>query len=254
MISIPELYAACMIEYVRSLDNGIFTGPEYLLVKETRDCFDLYYNEDVFRSACEILENEEIIQRYSHPGMMAYYRMESGQFESRFRWVAGSSTVRHYRLLRDFGDETEYKILESFHDLGSDWLRDALSTYDREIASQLEALGVNEDGLGEIPASDRVVSRRDNAAIFEEIEQSLEAIQAEVLNSNEVGDALGDLKDVALAELDGLSSALKKPGIRSSSFLGQARNTLGWLAKKCADTSASELIKFAIKLIIGWLT
>ena len=254
MIDIPELYAACIIEYVRSLENKIYVGPAYLLVKDTRDRFDLYYNEEVFRLACTILEKQKIISTYSHPGMMAYYRVESDRFAGVFGNVAGTESLRHYRLISDFADQTEYKVLESYNDLGSDWLGDALSTYSDEIASYFDGIGTAADNFEMVPASDRVVSRLDNESAVEQIEDALRAIQSEVQNSNEVGDALGDLKGVALSELKGLSSGLNEPIVRSSNFLSQARSTLGWLAKKCAETSVSELIKLALKLIIGWLS
>lgn len=254
MIDIPELYAACIMQYVRSLSGTVFTGPAYLLVKETRDHLNLYYDEETFREACSILEQEGILERHSHPGMMAYYRVEYSRFNSVFGKVSGSPRVRAYRLAKDLEDDRHYPVLESYHDLGPDWLLDALSTYDEDIVTELEGHQSHEESTLDVPASDRVVSRKDNADVAREIEQSIDSIRAEIQNSNEVGNALGDLKSVAIAELDDLKSDLQRPTIRSSNFLSRAKSTLNWLLKKCADTSATELIKHALNLIIGWLS
>jgi hypothetical protein len=252
VIDLPQLYAACVVSYVRRNAGGEFKGPSYLLAKGTHSTFNLPYHEEFFSAAYAILEEHHVLRRHSHPGMMRYYIIDAKDFVSTFGPSSTYKHIRMYKIGAPVGGE-EYKVLESYADLGDDWLNDALETFHDAIWEHVDSLPEPEEA-GEAPASDRVVTYRDNETVIQEVDQSLAAIEVELKASNEAGEALGDLREVAIAEITDLRGVLRKPAIRAHALFSRARETLNWLIKRCAETSVSELAKHAMKLFIGWLS
>jgi|GEM_PF-4565722 len=259
MIDLSQLYAACVVSHVRSLPLGTFRGPAYLLGKDTQGSFDIPYHDATFSAAYEILEELGILRRHSHPGMMRYYVLEAKDFDSLFASSVAAPTfhIPSYRIGRPI-DSPEYKLLETYAEVGQDWLTDALETFREEIWTRLEAEEDDEalpDGsVGAVPASDRLVSRADNVSSILEIDAALKDIGTELRESNEAGLRLGDLRSLAIEEVEDLRSTINRPENRVQALLVRARETLSWLIKKCAETSVSELAKHAMKLFIAWLS
>jgi len=193
--------------------------------------------------------------------MMRYYVIEAKDFDSLFSGSVAAPTfhIPSYKIGRGL-DSPEYKLLETYAEVGEDWLADALDTFREEIWTQIEAIDDDEARLDisqisdGVPASDRVVTLADNASPVLEIDSVLEGIGAELITSNEVGLKLGDLRPVAIGEVEDLRAVLNRSQNRAQALLARARETLAWLVKKCAETSVSELAKHAMKLFITWLS
>ncbi len=128
---LPELYAACIVEYARQQDNSELTGPSYVIVKDARDSFNLPYDETLFRDAMSILTDLDALKQYKHQGIQTYYKIDAKAFASSMK--EGTFGVRSYRVGIDFESPT-FALLESFADLGSDFLAEALESYEHLLA------------------------------------------------------------------------------------------------------------------------
>ena len=81
-----------------------------------------------------------------------------------------------------------------------------------------------------IPASDRIVDRADNQTQTEEALALFDEIEGELASqSNEIGEAFGDERELALAEVRELETIVSRPRFRAQPFLDLARKTLGWI-------------------------
>lgn len=184
MPPIEEIYAACMVSYAKSKDGAIFAGPAYLLVKDTYFEFDIPYIEKIFHSACGILEEVGCLKKYSHEGMQAYYRLEPKEFANAMD-KSGPFDLRNYKMAKDFDSPIpEFKFLESYADLGGEFLSDALEAYrdslDQSEEGEPEAFSSQEPeidsskwtGVYEVSESKFTEIRSLFVEIAKEIEQS----------------------------------------------------------------------------------
>ena len=146
-----------------------------------------------------------------------------------------------YPLLEKYN---KFRVLRKYAAFGSSWIETAME----QIVRQKK-----EGNLG-VPASDRIVKANDNQQVISEIDSLLGDLKSKIDFDNEVGNALGDLKEIASQEIGALQADIHKPSNRASLLLSKARASLEWLGKKVAETSASEIVKAIIKLFIGWLS
>src|SRR5439155_21905879 len=131
--------------------------------KDTYRACDIPYHGGTFSAAYDILEELRILRRHSHPGMMRYYVIEAKDFDSLFSGSVAAPTfhIPSYKIGRGL-DSPEYKLLETYAEVGEDWLADALDTFREEIWTQIEAIDDDEARLDisqisdGVPASDRV--------------------------------------------------------------------------------------------------
>lgn len=164
MIELSELFAACIIEYTRRREDEILTGPAYVMIKDARDSFNLPYDEEIFRAAIRSLEHIGCLKKHSHKGMQSYYRIEAKLFESQMK--EGSFGVRHYKLGAHLGSsfdpfeppsssdtQADYAFLESYADIGSDFLAEALEAAEERLSTVGDKEGDSKIGT----AQDEVV-------------------------------------------------------------------------------------------------
>jgi hypothetical protein len=142
MDNLNELYAACIVEYAGQQPERVLAGPSSLFLKDARDAFSLPYDRDLFASAMNVLEELRCLKKHTHPGMQSYYRLEVDKFAEAMKPQA--LDVRAYRIRSDFTkDGRSFPFLESYADLGSFFLRDALETCE----DQLSQIGADDESF-----------------------------------------------------------------------------------------------------------
>jgi hypothetical protein len=137
MDDVDEIYAACIVEYVRRDPSKVRTGPFYWIGKEARDAFNLPYSEKIFKGAIGILEDIGVLKRYQRSGMQTYYRVDANDFAAAMK--SGPMGIKAYAIGRNFTDGRTHSFLEAFADIGSDYLREALDNYEEQILALAEA-------------------------------------------------------------------------------------------------------------------
>jgi len=143
MEDLNEIYAACVIEYVRREPKQAKSGPFYFIGKDARDAFNLPYSEETFTSAIEILESIGALNRYVRPGMQTYYKVDAAKFDDAMK--QGAFDIRAYSTGQGFGNNKAYPFLEAFSDIGSDYLHEALES----VEDRLAVLGEESDEAAE---------------------------------------------------------------------------------------------------------
>ena len=107
--------------------------------------------------------------------------------------------------------------------------------------------------LNLVPASDRIVTRKDNLPAIEEIETRLAKLEDEILKSNSVEELLEEPKAAILAELDAGEAMVQGEAFRLNKLIGLIVPLLKKLADKFASGAigklAGELIEALLKLV-----
>ena len=106
-------------------------------------------------------------------------------------------------------------------------------------------------GIGDIPASNRIVTRSDNQKEMEEIDNEVSLIQQELNENNEVGDDLGEDKSLIKVELEAAQVITKHNRFRVSSILNLILPALRYLADKFGSAAIGESAKRLIALLLG---
>lgn len=258
---LAELYVACVVEHARENVDGILKGPFYVIGKEARDAFNLPYDEAIFRQVIEILEYLGALKIYRNPGMQSYYRLEVKKFDEVMRV---STLVRNYRMISPFEENSPtYPFLESYADLGSDFLIDALSAH----SDELNEIGVNGDSLDdgvdsefssdrsdtkdEVPASDRYVDFAHNAEAVNEAQERVANAEEAVRQSNTLAPELRSLWGNLISQG---REYLKKPGTYIAVISALLLKPLYDAYSSSIEESAKPLIDaaiIAIKALIG---
>lgn len=132
-------------------------------------------------------------------------------------------------------------------------LKDPDSVAARFRDQGMDAFEFDMISVGSVPGSDRIVSIDHNSATFNEAKDLLEQTKTALSTDNQVGQALGDERSIAIAEVTQLEALIDQPAVRASTLRGAAKRTLGWLADKCAGTAIVELVKKLMEIIFGWL-
>ena len=104
---------------------------------------------------------------------------------------------------------------------------------------------------GNIPASDRVVSRHDNRVEVEVVEADTRSLIDEIESNNEISVALGDEKDVVVGELRAAETLISQAAFRVSRLQSLVMPVLQFLAEKFASGAIGELAKRLIAAILG---
>lgn len=107
------------------------------------------------------------------------------------------------------------------------------------------------DENSDVPASDRIVTRSDNRAVVELIEADVRGLNDEISTSNEVGDALGEGRDVIVGELKAAETLLEQPAFRFARLFTLVMPALRFLAEKFAAGAIGEMAKRLINAILG---
>lgn len=152
----------------------------------------------------------------------------------------------------------------------STWIQSGSSTITsegyREVENQLKKPGSfirlyaehGDDWLnsqtihdGDVPASDRIVSRSDNQAQIEEIALKLDEIGNDLAVNNEIGSALGDDRGLLQSEIEASKVLVKSEKFRLAKLLSLLGPALKFLAEKFSGSAIGEAAKHLITLIFG---
>lgn len=151
---------------------------------------------------------------------------------------------------------TQHPIFDDYAELGDQWARRAIDglrtkASEGEIAEQLVE---SVDLPSEFPASDRVVTRKDNSAEFEQVQTELTTL-IELVESkdNETGDKLGDQREVLKQEFEVAAEALERGFFRVSSLLGWLSKALKFVIEKFSGSIVGEAAKKLFELLVGLL-
>ena len=258
---LAELYAACVVEHARENVDGILKGPFYVIGKEARDAFNLPYDATIFKRVIEILEYLGALTIYRNPGMQSYYRLEVKKFDEVMKV---STLVRNYMMISPFEENSPtYSFLESYADLGSDFLMDALSAH----ADELNEIGDNGEFLDEatasefssdqskpkdeVPASDRYVDFTHNEEAVIEAHERVAKAEEVVRQSNTLAPELRSLWGNLISQG---REYLKKPGTYIAVISALLLKPLYDAYSSSIEESAKPLIDaaiIAIKALIG---
>ena len=104
--------------------------------------------------------------------------------------------------------------------------------------------------IGGVPASDRIVSRKDNQELFEQITADLATIETVMATDNEVGAVLGDERDLIQGEFAAAKELVKQPRFRLRRAVELLIPALRYLAEKFSGAGIGEAAKHLIKLLI----
>lgn len=253
-IDLVQLYAACVCSTTLRAQDKKLRGPLNSIVSLVAKDHSLPEDLFHFAEAIDLLEGIEVVKSYVHDGMDVYFKVDGREFE---RMIGPSSTaglVRTYAMLKPFNQSPKFEVLETFCDLGDDWLADALSTYRSHVNDQYNNKEIKGNSSSIALASDREVNFKDNQDVIEEISENLSEIEREIISDNEVGYALGDSRDIAVTEIRQLRNMISAGKARARTLLNYATDVLSWILKKTAETSLSETVKHVTKLLIGWLS
>ncbi|MHA6333634.1 hypothetical protein ACXYL9_08100 [Qipengyuania sp. CAU 1752] len=101
-----------------------------------------------------------------------------------------------------------------------------------------------------VPASDRVVSRKDNQREFDRIEEEIRILKEHVYSQdNEIGDKLGDSRELLQQEIDIAQTVVASNSFRVASLLGWIRRALQFVMEKFAGTAVAEAAKRLFDLL-----
>ncbi|WP_126174839.1 hypothetical protein [Tsuneonella rigui] len=184
----------------------------------------------VLAAACEVLYFES-----------QYEEFYAGQVQKRLEGVCSEGLVR--RALRALSEDGLVTI--SQFDESSDT---AYSLTDQGLKEAEKfpslAMMLNEPltDLVEVPASDRIVTRSDNLPEVQAIEEALDALSNEIVQSNEVGESLGDEREVIREDIAFARDAVHRERFRLSSLLGWLKPILKFLSERFAGKSIDEIV------------
>jgi hypothetical protein len=225
MNEISEIYAACLIEYARRQDNGVLKGTFYVFGKDARDAFNLPYSKKIYGECISRLVQIGCLKEYRTWGVETFYKLDSKEFDKAMQEVALG--VRKFETSAPFLDVAaaattvsssslfpkSTSIIESYADLGSDYLAEVLESYEQHILQLAEddeeeaeqSDSPPDPGVAdplkdiEIPASDRLVrpSHNEVAEIEHPAAELLEALERDNGDPDNLGfreRILGEIK------------------------------------------------------------
>lgn len=136
---LSEIYAACIVEYAKQQEGGILKGAGYSVIKYSRDFFNLPHSDAVIKSSFSILEKLGCLNKYSHDKIQTYYLVDSNKFFSSMKM--GAFSVRMYHIAGAVDDDVKFQFLESYADLGADFLYEAVESHDKDFTAISELDG-----------------------------------------------------------------------------------------------------------------
>lgn len=144
--------------------------------------------------------------------------------------------------LTPMGIRAVEKLLKDPASVPSRYRDEGLSAFDEELIV-----------VAGIPASDRTVGIDHNSAEFAEAKETIAAAKVALSSDNAVGQALGDDREIALAEIEQIEQMIDQPRTRASLLKSYSKRSLGWIGEKSAGTVLAELVKKLLEIIMGWL-
>lgn len=278
MNEMVEIYAACITEYARRQPNGVLTGPFHTFGKDARDAFNLPYSEKIFEGALAKLREVRALSEYRTWGVQTFYKMDARLFDEMMQEVSPGTrkfTVANPALAASAITavatplfQRSPDILESYADLGPDYLASVLESYQNHLLN-LEAedeVGPEEDKVEDasvsehlgplqdiaVPASDRIVRLNDNerSAIDEAANQLSKSLQLE----NAI-DGDSDLRDRFVAQISAARELIRAESVRSYLMYETLVRMLGVLIQKyqrhVIGAASQKLLDLIIQYILG---
>ena len=173
------------------------------------------------------------------------FKVSAKRIEMAFAQLKSSKFCYYYDSKASINVEG-YKFVESqlsqdgspiklYSELGDDWL--------------------SKQTIGDeaVPASDRVITRKDNQPTVEAIETQFNAIQSSLATDNEVGDALGDERQILIGEVAAAEALTKSKKFRLGKLLSLILPALKFLSEKFSGAAIGEAAKKLVNLLLGLL-
>lgn len=118
------------------------------------------------------------------------------------------------------------------------------------LKSQEDYFPESTDPLEDIEASDRVVSRSDNLPAIKNIDELINDAKIEINTSNEVGEVLGNEREIISLEFDIAQEVISKPRFRLKSLLNWLLPALKYLSDKFSGSALAEIAKRLVDLLL----
>jgi|GEM_PF-1571824 hypothetical protein len=112
-----------------------------------------------------------------------------------------------------------------------------LSSGERAVAKRLD----HEQGLRSVPASDRIVTLTHNQK--SEISLALEEISEQLATSNEIGESLGETKELIVSEVSAAKTLVSTGKFRLNTLFNLLSKPLSFLSEKFTGAAVGELAK-----------
>ena len=110
--------------------------------------------------------------------------------------------------------------------------------------------GISIANYSPAPEMHRLISKAEEPLLHQEIEQTLQKVANHIRESNEVGNALGDSKDLVSGELEAGAVLTSKDRFRLSRLNALILPTLRFLADKFVGQALGELAKQLTNLLM----
>jgi hypothetical protein len=253
-----QYVAAALIETALQYPDGI-NSPIRVVYNLPSNILKVKFDAAVIDEALRILRECGIAYISDDPLAGRFVKINREKYESFFSNVDRES--REYdRIVRDARNENEglnnaenqswrylkivgkYKVLTRYREFGSEWIRLAMETL------------AMPDGESRAREPDlRSVSIEADPSIVSQINQGLDEIEEQINLNNEIGNAIGDKREVALLEIGALRKLISGTKIRKQFVLDFAKKSLSWIGETVGKTTFTELIKHVSKLLIDWL-
>jgi hypothetical protein len=166
-----------------------------------------------------------------------------------FKAVKADVLIALYRSLNDPKGLSHYTAAEvrtllGWND-GFQYLRKALASLDVEslVKHRAGSYEITETGIlvaeqqlvGTVPASDRLVRLDHNAPEVKRIVDDAQSLETQLLKSNDFGSLTDDEVKAAAVEVRSIREAFLGDFIRSSNTYQRAKSTLEWIGSKAAE-------------------
>lgn len=232
-----ELLAAAILDVVRISHKGMFVGPSQILIDRVAQRWSGEWTNDDAEEALGLLREFRGLSR-SAQLPTAHYISINYDGALKLFYQSGTHT---------FIPSKKFPLIAEYFQFGGQWLR---ALWDATV--QVREREGEADAGRIIPASDRIVSLKDNQPQVLAIDESLGNLERELEKNNEAFEVEPEARSVAIAEVSALRRLLAASSIRIDSFRDRAAAVLKWVSEKSAAAAVAELCKHAIKLILGW--
>jgi hypothetical protein len=153
-----------------------------------------------------------------------------------------------------------YKIIKKYAEFGDAWIDEVAKNISFESHSELanqegaqlnaQEQSLESDRMETVPASDRIVSRKDNQLLVDQIESALNGIEQELKSNNEVGQTLADQRLIFSSEIAGARKIISFEQFSLDSVKRLIVPMLSFLAKSFANGTIGALAKQLLEALL----
>jgi hypothetical protein len=173
---------------------------------------------------------------------------------------------RQLKAVNEFEAETQKNVISGDIPTGNVYITSkGIRAVEKDLKDQKSIVSIfQRDGfdgssisfvdLSTVPASDRLVSLSDNEPDAAQARIAVEELKHKLEQINDIPEKLIPFREVAINEVDLLSSLINGSVVRAATVVALARKLLPWLADKAGGAAISELAKRALSTILAWLS